>query len=239
MFSIDTNQAHLGRNPHPSLCMSALDALDVLRAGGRLTFTGRDWKQITLGLNDFDAVHASPPCQRYTRGNAGHDTSDYPDLIEPTRLRLVETGLPYIIENVADAREELREPMLLCGSMFGLSAPDEDGHPLRMERHRLFESNRLLLAPSGCAHDPNVTVAGSYGGARQAKGTPEMRRYEAKKVRKGGYVPRKAVLEDLLGIDWMTVEGLYECIPPVYTQWLGAQLATAPTRLFADQMALF
>jgi hypothetical protein len=45
-------------------------------------------------------------------------------------------------------------------------------------------------------------------------------------VRKGGYVPRdKAVVKALLGIEHdMTWNGLYECLPPAYTEHIGRQL---------------
>lgn len=83
---------------------------------------------------EFDVIHASPPCQAHTSLKNLHD-KDYPELIEPTRRLLEKTGLPYIIENVVGA--PLRNPILLCGSSFGL----------RVRRHRLFESNWFLIAP--------------------------------------------------------------------------------------------
>jgi DNA (cytosine-5)-methyltransferase 1 len=70
-------------------------------------------------LLSFDAIHASPPCQRFSdlakrNGNA----AEWPDLIDPTRALLRSTGLPYIIENVEGA--PLIEPTMLCGTMFDL-----------------------------------------------------------------------------------------------------------------------
>jgi DNA (cytosine-5)-methyltransferase 1 len=101
--------------------------------------------------------------------------------------------------------------------MFGLSAVDDDGTPLRMERHRLFESNVLIMAPATCYHPDGVQVAGSYGGARRDK-------VEARTIRKGGYVPSIPVQQALLGIDWMTQKGMHQSIPPAYTKWIGQQL---------------
>src|SRR5688500_5351188 len=52
----------------------------------------------------FDAIHASPPCQRYSAAAEIHDTSeDHPDLIDPVRGRLQATGLPWVMENVERA----------------------------------------------------------------------------------------------------------------------------------------
>lgn len=178
--------------------------------------------------HEFDAIHASPPCQRYTRGNAGRETG-HPDLIALTRMALVATGKPYVIENVEDAGPHLIDPELLCGSMFSLGAHDEDGHLLRLERHRLFETSWGYRAPGKCHHDPTVTVAGVYGGgrARRPGDTAAEHRYQCKHVRKGGYVPRSNdVKRALLGIEHRTtVKALMESIPPAYSEHIGHQLA--------------
>lgn len=163
---------------------------------------------------EFDAIHASPPCQAYSVTKNGHN-KEHPMLIEPTRKVLQQIGLPYVIENVVGA--PLINPITLCGRMFNLEAIDDDGTPLVMDRHRLFESNINIEQPNHEVHKRNVQVAGSYGGARRDK-------IEARTVRKGGYVPSKHVQEELLGIDWMTQHGLYQSIPPVYTKYIGEQL---------------
>lgn len=164
----------------------------------------------------FDAVHASPPCQHASAGTRAQDRSKYPALIEPVRDLLLGIGVPFVIENVRGA--DLRSPLTLCGCMFDLTAEDDDGVTLHMHRARLFESNVLLSAPRRCDHRGHEWVAGSYGGARRDK-------YEAKYVRKGGYVPSKEVQQALLGIDWMTERGMHQSIPPSYTEHIGRQLA--------------
>ena len=161
-------------------------------------------------VQGFDAIHASPPCQAYTHarhlGNRGR--KDHPQLIAATRGLLEATGLPYVIENVEGS--PLRNPVLLCGSMFGLS----------VRRHRLFESNMaLLVAP--CVH--------AYEGEPRFPSTP----------RADGSRPLSAVvnpmsrdvshqmLADGMGIDWMPASGfrptneLREAIPPAYTEHIG------------------
>lgn len=227
---IDYSQA---RYPYPSCRMDALVALTFLLSGQRLPFTDRRTGQtVYLGLADFDAISASPPCQRYSITNAARK-ADYPDLVGPVRQLLVDTGLPYVIENVEGA--PLVDALLLCGSMFDLVTPDEDGVMLRLERHRLFESNVPLWAPRPCHHDPDVWPAGVYGGNRLAPRpligatpAPWQDRHEARYVRKGGYVPRSArVQAALLGVDWMTRKGRNQSIPPAYTKHLGHCLAQA------------
>lgn len=169
--------------------------------------------------HEYDVIHASPPCQRYSITNAAR-RHDYPDLVADTRTALEATGKPWVIENVVGA--PLNDPITLCWTMFHQpgSVHDTDGEPLQMFRHRLFESNIPIAPPSTCNHDKTMQVAGSYGGARRNK-------WEARHVRKGGYVPAKNVQEQLLGIDWMTQHGLYQSLPPSYTEWVGSFLATA------------
>lgn len=171
---------------------------------------------------NFDVIHASPPCTGYSRGTAAipDRLERYDRLIAATREALRIVGRPYVIENVEDAKTELRDPVLLCGRMFGLGALDDDGTPLVLDRHRLFESNLLLSAPS--PHRPHrrdgTQVAGVYSGARRDK-------YEARYIRKGAYVPPSLdVLRALIGAPWMSEQGCFLSIPPVYTQHLGGQI---------------
>lgn len=161
----------------------------------------------------FDAIHASPPCQAYTHARhiANRGRADHPRLIEATRELLQAVGLPYVIENVPGA--PLVDPILLCGSMFGLG----------VRRHRLFETNWPILAPT-CTH--------AYEGEPRYPSTP----------RADGSRPMSAIVNPLasgvshelmaeaMGIDWMTKAGerpsreLHEAIPPAYTEFIGADL---------------
>jgi DNA (cytosine-5)-methyltransferase 1 len=88
----------------------------------------------------FDAIHASPPCQAFTAyQRTGVPSIDHPDLIEIVRWLLRNTGVPWVIENVTGA--PLQNPIQLCGTGFGL----------KVQRHRLFETNFPLMSP-GCSH---------------------------------------------------------------------------------------
>jgi DNA (cytosine-5)-methyltransferase 1 len=184
-----------------------------------------DWRRVLdLHHDGFDVIAASPPCQRYSITNAARRSDDYPDLVDEVRTVLDHIGKPYIIENVVGA--PLVNPALLCWSMFRVngSVIDDDGTPLRMERHRLFETNWGFTAPAVCSHPRDIQVAGSYGGARRDK-------WEAKHVRKGGYVPSIPVQQQLLGIDWMTQKGMHQSIPPAYTEHIGRQLLSQLARM--------
>lgn len=166
-------------------------------------------------LDSFDAVHASPPCQSYSdlakrNGNA----DEWPRLIEPVRELLERTGKPWIIENVEGA--PLRDPILLCGTMFP---------PLRVIRHRLFESNVDLVAPPHAPRKEHPLVF-TYDKRKPHFGQLDQ---DVSFVQvTGGGNCTMANARSAMGIDWMgrKVE-LNEAIPPAYTEFLGRQLVEA------------
>lgn len=168
------------------------DALDYLAAHG----------------HEYDAIHASPPCQRYSdlayrNGNA----HEYPDLIAPTRELLQASGLPHVIENVEGA--PLLNAVMLCGTMFP---------GLRVLRHRLFESNVLLIAPIHSIHPLVYTMdkrKAHYGALCQDTAFVQVT---------GGGNCSRAAAADAMGIDWMTKAELNEAIPPAYTELIGRRL---------------
>ena len=97
---------------------------------------------MTFPLDGFDAIHASPPCQTYANVTAWRGRQEeHPDLLGPTRDRLLASGRPWVIENVPEA--PLRHDLLLCGSQFGLN----------VRRHRAFETSwRAFSLLSPCGH---------------------------------------------------------------------------------------
>jgi DNA (cytosine-5)-methyltransferase 1 len=205
VFAVDTDRARLRHNPFPSW---QGDALDFVYRFGHL----------------FHAIHASPPCTGYTRGTAAlpDRLTRYERLIPVVRVLLQATGKPYVIENVEDARSELDHPLMLCWTHFRRPGTvwDDDGTPLWMRRHRLFESNLFLTPANECDHRPDMQCAGAYGGARRDK-------VEARTIRRGGYVPSHQVMRRLLDTGWMSEKGCQLSIPPTYTHHLGDQLREA------------
>jgi len=168
---------------------------------------------LEFSLEGYDAYHASPPCQAFTKyKNVRKDLPDrYPNLIPLTRQRLENTGKHFVIENVVGA--PLVMPILLCGSMFGLD----------IQRHRLFELTFPILTPN-CNHSiwkPNRFPGGrsrERGNARVlCRGTIEIGRWN---------IPLETQNKGM-GIDWMTVEELSEAIPPAYTEYIGKYLLKA------------
>jgi DNA (cytosine-5)-methyltransferase 1 len=164
-------------------------------------------------LEAFDVIHASPPCQKHVAGMAAANkalgrTLDHVDLIPPTRALLRASGLPYIIENVEGA--PLLAPVRLCATSFALP----------MYRHRLFESNVLLMGRE-CEHDRQTEA--KYWTSWRPGG--EVRR--AKVVQVYGQAAERHLWPDAMGIDWMTYDEMAEAIPPAYTEWLGRQMLDA------------
>lgn len=159
-------------------------------------------------LQSFDAIHASPPCQSYSNLAKRNGNADkWPRLIQPVRDMLIQSGKPYIIENVDGA--PLLNPVVLCGTMF---------KGLRVLRHRLFEANFLILAPPHGKHPKVHTFdkrKSHYGK------TNDMRDFV--QVTGGGNCTIAAA-RDAMGIDWMTKDELNEAIPPAYTEFIGRQL---------------
>ena len=158
------------------------DALDFLARYGRF----------------FDAIHASPPCQAYTKAQKLQG-NEHPDLIGPTRDLLESLGKPYVIENVPGA--PLRVDLELCGRSFGIGT----------YRHRIFESNVPLTALPHPDHDVPTTKMG-----RPPK--------DGEFMHVVGNFSGVAKAREAMGIDWMTRDGLREAIPPAYTEYIGAQL---------------
>jgi DNA (cytosine-5)-methyltransferase 1 len=168
-------------------------------------------------LQSFDAIHASPPCQAYTKAQRLMK-NEHPDLIAPVRQMLETSGLPYVIENVPGA--PLRNPVTLCGAMF----PE-----LSVYRHRLFETSFAYIPP----HHPKHTH-------RQVKmGRPPK---DGEFIQVVGNFSGVKYARKAMGIDWMTRDELREAIPPAYCQHVGDQLmqhlqhslGTASGSAFAD-----
>ena len=176
-----------------------MDALEFLR---------------TADLSDVSFIHASPPCQCYSKlkhlsGNVEKWEETHVDLVAPTREALIKTGKPFVIENVEGS--PLINPIKLYGSQF----PN-----LYTQRPRLFESNISLKEPVnpkvkhktgklgyGPAEDGFITVAG----IRPQRGMNE--------------VQTKLYYGFALGgIDWMSLEELTQAIPPAYTEFIGKQI---------------
>ena len=187
-------------SPHPNYPFSFVhgDALEYLKEHG----------------HKFDVIHASPPCQHYSKARSlsaarnGGKYGEHPDLVGPVREMLKRIGKPYIIENVAGA--PLENPISLYGSQFGL----------KTQRHRRFECSfpvetaslppfKKMQTPSagnGCGPDGSISICGS-GGVRGLTSKTILTTWS----------------DALGGVDWMTRQEMAECVPPAYTEFIGRQ----------------
>jgi DNA (cytosine-5)-methyltransferase 1 len=166
------------------------DALDYLREHG----------------HKFDVVHASPPCQDYSAMRRATRTR-HERLIDDVRTELLKLGKPYAIENVEGA--DLKNPLLLCGTMFGL----------RVRRHRLFETDPPIWFPPTACECRNGVVSGRLIGQRVAG-----------RVAPGRTKPPHHTEDDrreAIGVPWMTTMEARQAIPPEYTRFIGEQLLEA------------
>jgi DNA (cytosine-5)-methyltransferase 1 len=197
--------------------------------------------------HEFDAIHASPPCQGYSRMRhlPWLRGREYPLLVEPCRELLESLGLPWIIENVEDA------PLggaVLCGMMFGL----------KVYRHRRFESSRLLLYPPHLKHREIIgrgrnlndrTNASSNGwvslpskgrklfcGRTDGERGPVNHNYHGDGIITiGGHNFKASAARAAMQIDWMTRNELAQAIPPAYTEYLGRQLIRSCRRMMIEE----
>jgi DNA (cytosine-5)-methyltransferase 1 len=100
-------------------------------------------------MGQFDAVHASPPCQAHSATRAlalaqGAGPGRAKDLVEPVAELLRRWGGPWVMENVD--RSPLQGwpgAVRLCGSAWGL----------QVQRHRWFApSPGVVLTAPACDH---------------------------------------------------------------------------------------
>jgi DNA (cytosine-5)-methyltransferase 1 len=207
--SVDVDRAALAHNPHETILRDALDVLED-----------------RAYLSRFDAIHASPPCWRFTQGNAGGKGDKHPDLLTPTLERLRAQDLPWVVENVP--RAPMPGALTLCGSEFGLTAWDPaSSRRVTLRRHRLFLASFDLWGAGGCTCSIDraaCRIAGVYGGGRADH-------LEARLVRRGGYAVRDpATAAALLGLERDAVPPLTYlklAIPPAYGRFIGEQLRKA------------
>jgi DNA (cytosine-5)-methyltransferase 1 len=155
--------------------------------------------------HEFDAIHASPPCQAYsaTASLPNVNTNNYPKLIPQMRELLQATKKPYVIENVPGA--PLNNPIVLNGHHFGL----------RIIRCRWFETNPWLMSP-GFVKPKNITTHSYRTYSSFENG--------ATHITVAGHNFKRADGATAMGIDWMNREELAEAIPPAYTEYIGRHL---------------
>jgi DNA (cytosine-5)-methyltransferase 1 len=167
--------------------------------GDALAYLAEHWQE-------FDAIHASPPCQASTALTKGTNKGRlYVNLIPATRELLASIPLPSVIENVQGS--DLRRDLTLCGEMFGLG----------VIRHRYFEArNWTPMQPEHRKHRGRVA---GYRHGEWFDG-PYFAVYG-----EGGGKGTVAQWQEAMGIDWTdSRKHIAEAIPPAYTRFIGGQI---------------
>jgi DNA (cytosine-5)-methyltransferase 1 len=163
-----------------------------------------EWLEDAGRLAVFDLIWASPKCQAHSMLTPTTHKSNH-EVQLPRVLKLLRAQkIPYIVENVQGTQTMMRDPVMLCGSMFGLD----------VWRHRWFEignSDAFFLLPS-CDHSFAPVLLSGRGN----------RRVNGKRQSES----RKAVRVSASGIDWMTYDELSQAIPPAYSKFLAEQIGT-------------
>lgn len=171
-----------------------------------------EWLE-TSDLSRVTAVHASPPCQPFTPARHIRGGTDQVNLIPQTRSKLRELGLPYVIENVPGA--PLIRPTLICGRALGLA----------VKRHRLFETNFPVKAPSCPPGHPGEWFS-VFGHSVRPRGSSPL-----------SIGDRLASIDqgrEAMGITWMNRAELSQAIPPAYTELIGLQLISTGLIEYSD-----
>lgn len=149
-------------------------------------------------LSQFDFIHASPPCQAYSKATPRHLRANHMRLIAATHLMLYATGKPYCIENVEGSGQELKPNLVIDGQSVGLN----------IERRRYFHVSTLdkprRLISAG--HVSNVRVHG--GNLTRAELSDAM----------GLQVINKNQERRL------TMRGIEQGVPPAFTKWIAEKV---------------
>ncbi len=159
-------------------------------------------------VEQYDLIHASPPCQKQCATTLGTNKSkgwgrEHIDLVPPTKELLRRAGVPYVIEQ-PDGKADIRKDVRLCGEYWGLD----------VIRHRNFE-----LGGWAMAQPEHRNHRGRVRGMRHGVW------YQGPYIAAYGNGGGKATVEEMqkaMGIDWTDVrEELTEAIPPCYTELIG------------------
>jgi DNA (cytosine-5)-methyltransferase 1 len=171
---------------------------------------------LTYPLEGFDACHASPPCQYYTRlrhlpwlkGRV------YWRSVPPVISIFQKLTKPWVIENVEDCWD-MPDSVIICGASLGLS----------LYRHRRILTNFPLLQYPHQKHK-FVIEAGRAALAKRHHGTQGFIR-ENNRNTIAGHHGNTAKSREVMGIDWMNQLELSQAIPPAYTEYIGKYLMQA------------
>jgi DNA (cytosine-5)-methyltransferase 1 len=173
---------------------------------------------LTFPLDGYDFIHASPPCQRWskmTRCRPGL-AAEYPDLITPMVPRLEAIGIPAVLENVDGTLDDpdvgplMSGATVLCSYSFGRD----------LYRHRVWRGFNGFAVPP-LAHRRHGLPASKAG--HWVPGTV---------MSIAGHIAPVALARELMGVDWFVPrEELVEAVPVYMTSYVAYNAMAAISRL--------
>ena len=166
----------------------------------------------------YTHIHASPPCQKYSKSTSmfRKNGKEYTDILNELRIEMLKQNKPGVIENVPEA--PIRPDIVLYGYMFGL----------RLVRKRHFELINWFMMQ----HIPNEKIGSvKNGDLIQVVGKGQLKVSGGKRFK----YAKQNVLETWkheMKCGWMkTNNELSEAIPPAYTKYIGVNFLKLSSNL--------
>lgn len=167
-------------------------------------------------LMSFDFIHASPPCQFYSKVTPKAARKNHPRLIADTHRMLYAAGVPYVIENVEGSGHELKPNFVLSGHDVGLPILRKRYfHISTRETSNMSNAEKINQFPgANLSIDQRVNVHGSR------------------------YVSRDKLIK-AFGLDTipltrrrlLTIAGIHEGIPPAFTKLIAEMVIQDKARI--------
>lgn len=179
-----------------------VDIDDKLQRSYSFDFVHADCMKLDYDfLMSFDFIHASPPCQYYSKLTP--DRTKHPRLIPGVRLMLAASGVPHIIENVEGSSYDLRPNVVMNGGFVGLP----------LERRRYFyissvvDTHQLIKRPPGSHISIHGDEYTSLSVLHEAFGLSDINNRQA---------------------SYLTMSGIEQGFPPRMAEYLARSLIAAP-----------
>ncbi len=149
-------------------------------------------------LSQFDFIHASPPCQAYSKATPRTTRHKHIKLVAATHLMLYAANKPYVIENVEGSGKELKPNIALNGHCVGLP----------IDRRRYFHASELKKPIRRIKSPPGYYSQQVHNSMNRANLIEAM----------GLEIINPNALKR------MTKEGMLQGIPPAMTQYISTRL---------------
>lgn len=161
----------------------------------------------------FDFIHASPPCQEYSKSTVmfRNQGKKYPDILENLRKILLDKNdCPIVIENVPGA--PIRPDIRLRGDMFGLKT-------LKL---RWFELHNIFIMQPGIPKKTGSVIEGDYcsifgSGSYRTNKTNAFPKFIETSVNEMWRVAMDIHRP-------VPTSSIAQAIPPAYTKYIGLQI---------------